>query len=169
MRLRNHAHRFLGWNQEKHELISVIDNQQFYSPWTASVVLKDFSYFDHFFFEDSVSEIRHSVEDNSDFKIYPVVGMCGNRQLKMNEMGFKDATSFLQVCAGARAKNALVIYLYKSVGGGEAPLRFNSSGKYPFCVYHSWLSTRLCFALGIALIIFLLYRFAARPKRAARK
>jgi hypothetical protein len=49
-----------GWNQEKHELISVIDNEQFYSPWTASVFLKDFSYCDHFFFENSTPEKRHS-------------------------------------------------------------------------------------------------------------
>jgi hypothetical protein len=116
-----------GWNQEKHQLISVIDNQQFYSPWTASLVLKDFSSVDHFFFENSTPEKRHSITGTADFNIYPVVGICGERRLKMNEIGFKDAISFLQVCGGARAKNALVIYLYKSSFGEEAPLQFNPS------------------------------------------
>jgi hypothetical protein len=89
----------------------------------------------------------------------------------MNEIGFKDVTSFLQVCGGARAKNALVIYLYKSSMGEEAPLHFDQ----PFAAgpaihfYRFWLTNRLGFASAVAVLIFLVYWFATRPKREAKK
>jgi hypothetical protein len=116
-----------GWNQKKHELISVIDNEQLYSPWTASLVLKDFSYCDHFFFENSTPEKRHSDSGTADFNIYPVVGVCGDRTFKMNESGFTDVASFLKTCEHAHAKNAVVVYLYKSSMGEEPSLHFDPS------------------------------------------
>jgi len=114
-----------GWNEEKHELISVIDNHQMYSPWTASLVLKDFSYDDHFFFEDSTPEKRHAEPGSPDPLIYPVVGICGDRTLKMRENGFTDVTSYLKSCFDAHAKGAVMIYLYHSTFGEEPALPFN--------------------------------------------
>jgi len=114
-----------GWNEERHELVSVIQNGQRYSPWTASVVLGDFSCVDHFFFENSHPEMRHSETGTPDFPIYPVVGMCGDRNLKIQEFGFTDAASYLLACSRAHAKNALIIYLYKSEEGENPPLPFN--------------------------------------------
>jgi len=159
-----------GWNDEKHELISVIDNEQFYSPWTASLVLGNFSYVDHFFFENSMPETRHSNYGTSDFKIYPVVGICGDRTHKMNEMGFTDASSFLKVCKFAGAKNALVIYLYKS-NGGDVPLKFDEplSFNSVSSITHFWSTNHLCLASGVALIVFFILLFVTRSKRAARK
>jgi hypothetical protein len=116
-----------GWNQEKHELISVIDNAQTYSPWSASLVLKDFSYFDHFFFENSTPEKRHGEPGSPDPIIYPVVGVCGDRTHKMQESGFTDVNSYLKACYRAQAKGAVIIYLYKSSFGEEPALPFNPS------------------------------------------
>jgi len=116
-----------GWNQEKHELISVIDNHQLYSPWTASLILKNFSYFDHFFFENSTPEKRHAQPGSPDPTIYPVVGICGDRSFKMPGSGFTDVSSYLKACQNAHSKGAVIIYLYKSSFGEEPALPFNSA------------------------------------------
>jgi hypothetical protein len=116
-----------GWNQGKHELVSVIDNAQRYSPWSASLVLKDFSYLDNYFFENSTPEKRHSDSGTADFNIYPVVGICGERTFKMNESGFTNVASFLKTCEHAHAKNAVVVFLYKSSMGEEPSLHFDPS------------------------------------------
>ena len=160
-----------GWNNEKHELVSVIDNKQFYSPWTASLILKDFSYVDHFFFENSAPEKRQSEYEANDFNIYPVVGICGDRNLKISYWGITDVPSFLKVCKQSHAQKAIVIYLYKGLGGGDVPLKFDEptsfdSGLY---FYRSWLANRLAVAASIALVIFLLYWFISCPKRETKR
>ena len=148
-----------GWNSNAHELVSVIDNEQFYSPWSASVVLKDFSYSDHCFFETSAPEKRVGlVYGSGNFDIYPVAGICGKRKLKINDAGFANAASFLKACKNAGAKNAIVVYLYK--GSDSPPLKFHQ----PFLISHLWLPAGLGVASALAAITFLLHHFTTRSK-----
>jgi hypothetical protein len=114
-----------GWNEDKHQLISVIDNQQRYSPWIGSLVRKDFSYFDSSFFENGAPETRNSDTGTSNFVVYPVVGVCGYRQHKLQESGYADSAAYLKACNLAQSKGAIIIYLYKSALGEEPPLKFD--------------------------------------------
>ena len=159
-----------GWNHEKHELISVIDNEQLYTPWTATLVLMDFSYVDYFFFENSTPEKRSSRYDSGEFEVYPVVGICGDRNFKINYSAETDAASFLKDCEHSRAKNAIVIYLYKSSGGGP-PLKFDESSPTDNVLYfyRYWFANRLSFAIALAVILFLVYWFVILPKRGNKK
>jgi hypothetical protein len=152
-----------GWNSRSHELVSVIDNGQFYSPWSASAIFKDFSCRDHSFFENSAPEKRQRMtSEGPDFEIYPVVGICGDRRLKMQKTGFANAASFLKACQNAGAANAVVIYLYK--GGGSVPLKFHQ----PFFKSHLWLPVGLCFVSVLAAITFLLHYLTMRSKIASK-
>jgi len=116
----------IGWNAKDHELISVIDNGQFYTPWSAFVILKDFQCMDDFFFENSEPEKRHS-DESGDFELYPVVGICGERNTKISYIGVSNAAAFLKRCQEAHARFALMIYLYKASGGEDPSLSFNPS------------------------------------------
>jgi hypothetical protein len=115
-----------GWNEEKHQLVSVIDNAQFYSPWSKSMTIPSFSYCDYFFFENSKPEKRTSGYPSADnFSAYPVAGICGMRNSQMSTLGVEDVAGYLKVCELARADNVIIVYLYKGIGGGSAPLKFS--------------------------------------------
>ena len=89
----------VGWNEEQHELTSVVDNRQFYSPWSARIHLPAFEAVDAHYFEDAKGEKRHS-EQSGDFVIYPVLGICGDRIFKIpgGYEGINDAARFLKIC-----------------------------------------------------------------------
>lgn len=118
----------IGWHRDFHSLISVYDNGEFYSPWTESIRLPDFTPVDGIFFENSLPEDRKPEGENPQgyysFKLYPVLGLCGQRQLKLSSSGWKDRPTFLAACKRAGAKDAVMIYLYQSDSGEEPAMRF---------------------------------------------
>jgi len=142
----------LGWNEERHELISVIDNRQLYSPWHASVHLPDFDPVDAHFFEDSAGEKRHSAQ-SGDFVIYPVAGLCGDRRLKIPG-GYEKiltAQQLLGLYQFVRAKNAVILYAFPTEGG-DPPLHFD---RIPDPRAHSFLPAWVANGTG-AVILFLM-------------
>ena len=116
-----------GWNSEKHELETVVDNGVYDWPFAASITLKDISEITCMFFENSQPEKRHS-EGYDDFYLYPVAGMYGDLEAKLPYLGSGsiDTASFLQLGKKTDVKYSLVVYLYRTAGG-EAPLLFNPS------------------------------------------
>ncbi len=119
----------LGWNEEQHELTSVIENGQFYSPWTEHVHLPNFDPVDAHFFENAKPEKRHAAE-SGDFVIYPVLGICGDRRLKIpgGYESIDDAPKLLGLYQFVKARNAVIIYAYPTEGG-DPPLKFDPTPK----------------------------------------
>jgi hypothetical protein len=117
----------IGWNEEQHTLTSVIENGQFYSPWTAHVHIPDFDPVDAQFFENSAPEIRHS-KDGGDYALYPVLGICGSRTYKIPGQPGEhlDVKSLLGTYQFVKAKNAVIIYLYATSLGDVPPLKFDN-------------------------------------------
>jgi hypothetical protein len=113
-----------GWQRNAHDLVSVHDNGDFYSPWTESVHLADFIPVDACYFADSLPEKRKVEGSGSDFELYPVIGLCGQRTHKIHYPETADTQSFLKSCAFAGAKDAVVIYLYFSPFDEEPAVKF---------------------------------------------
>lgn len=118
----------IGWNGEQHELTSVVDNGQFYSPWRGAVHLPEFSAVDAHFFADAKPEKRHSAA-GGDYVLYPVLGICGDRSYKIpgNYEGIDDAQKLLGLYQFVKAKAAVIIYLYSTSLGDEPALKFDPS------------------------------------------
>jgi hypothetical protein len=115
----------IGWQRDAHNLVSVHDNGDFYSPWTGSAHLEDFDPVDACYFADSSPEKRKPDLEGSgyfDFALYPVIGLCGQRKYKINYPDKADTQSFLQACRGAA--DAVVIYLYFSPYDEQPALKF---------------------------------------------
>jgi len=104
----------LGWQRDTHNLISVIDNGVSVWPST-SVHLEAFEPLDACYFTDSPPEKRKAGRRGGmDCELYPVMGLCGQRSLKIKYPEKPDAGSFLKACREAGAKTAVIIYLYPS-------------------------------------------------------
>ena len=117
----------IGWQRDAHDLVSVHDNGDSYSPWTASVHLPDFNPVDAYYFSDSLPEKRKPDKEGSgyfDFELYPVIGLCGQRNLKIRYPEIADTQSFLKSCELAGAKDAVIVYLYFSPLDEEPALKF---------------------------------------------
>ena len=117
----------IGWHRDAHNLVSVHDNGDIYSPWTESVHLADFIPVDAYYFADSSPEKRKPDKKGSgyfDYELYPVIGLCGQRTHKIRYPETADTQSFLKSCALAGAKDAVVIYLYFSPLDEEPALKF---------------------------------------------
>ena len=117
----------IGWQRDAHYLVSVHDNGDFYSPWTAAVHLPDFSPMDAYYFADSLPEKRKPDKEGSgyfNFELYPVIGLCGQRKLKIRYPETADTKSFLKSCELAGAKEAVIVYLYFSRLDEEPALKF---------------------------------------------
>jgi hypothetical protein len=118
----------IGWQRDTHHLVSVHDNGVFYSPWTASFNLPDFSPVDAYYFSDSLPERRKPDKEGSgyfDFELYPVIGLCGQRTRKIRYPDNADTQSFLKACNIAGAQDAIIIYMYFSPMDEEPALKFN--------------------------------------------
>jgi len=116
-----------GWQRKTHDLVSVHDNGDFYSPWTASIHLPDFSPADAYYFADSRPEKRKAEKGGSgylDFELYPVVGLCGERTHKIRYPEIADTQSFLKSCQLAGARDAVIVYLYLSPLDDEPAVKF---------------------------------------------
>jgi len=116
-----------GWQRNSHDLVSVHDNGDFYSPWTASVHLRDFNPVDAYYFADSLPEKRKPDKKDSGyfyFELYPVIGLCGERSLQIGYPKNGDTQSFLKACSLAGAKDAVIVYLYFSPSDEEPALKF---------------------------------------------
>jgi len=116
-----------GWQRNAHNLVSVHDNGDFYSPWTASVQLPDFSPVDAYYFSDSRPEKRKPEKKGSgyfDFELYPVIGLCGERTHQIRYSEVADTQSFLKSCELAGARDAVIVYLYLSPLDEEPALKF---------------------------------------------
>src|SRR5262245_22871564 len=116
-----------GWQRDARDLVSVHDNGDFYSPWTASIHLPDFNPVDACYFADSRPEKRKPDKSGSghfDFELYPVIGLCGERTHKIRYPEIADTQTFLKSCELAGAKDAVIVFLYLSPSDEEPALRF---------------------------------------------
>jgi len=113
-----------GWQRDAHALVSVHDNGDSYSPWTASVHLPDFSPVDAYHFANSIPEKRKPEGTGFDFGLYPVIGLCGERTQKIRYPESADTQSFLKSCELAGARDAVIVYLYLSPLDEEPALKF---------------------------------------------
>jgi hypothetical protein len=116
-----------GWNRDRHHLVSLNDNGDFHTPWPAKIELRDFSPSDAFYFRDSVPEVRKPEGGGMEFKLYPVVGLCGERTALIRDSEMKTRDDFLKACREAGARNALMIYMYMSPFDEEPPLKFEEA------------------------------------------
>jgi hypothetical protein len=118
-----------GWNRDLHTLTSVQDNGDFYSPWTASIPLKNFAPLDAFYFSTSKPEERTPESKPSPgslpFKLYPVLGLCGERTHKIAYSQVREAKDFLKACQAAGARDAVLVYFYESASDGEPAMLFS--------------------------------------------
>ena len=115
----------IGWHRDLHNLISVHDNGDMYTPWTASISLPDFTPADLCYFKDSSPEARKpESESGMDFTLYPVMGICGQREKKISYQDVKDKDSFLSACTQAGAKDMVLIYLYMSANDDHPSMPF---------------------------------------------
>ncbi|MGB8352797.1 MAG: hypothetical protein WCD79_02830 [Chthoniobacteraceae bacterium] len=115
----------IGWQRDAHNLVSVHDNGDFYSPWTASIHLEDFTPFDAYYFADSSPEKqKHEDKGTPDFDLYPVLGICGQRTSQIAYPNVGNTKSFLEACRAARAKDAIIIYAYYSEFDEEPGMKF---------------------------------------------
>lgn len=120
----------IGWQRDSRNLVSVHDNGAFYSPWTASVHLPDFSPHDAYYFSDSLPEKRKPDEkDGFDIELFPVIGLCGERSVQIAYPKNGDAQAFLKACSSAGVKDAVVVYLYFSPHDEEPGLKFTKPNK----------------------------------------
>ena len=113
-----------GWQRNAHNLVSVHDNGDFYSPWTASIHLPNFDPVDAYYFADSLPEKRKPEGSGFDFELYPVIGFCGQRTHKIRSPEAADTQSFLKSCDLAGAKDAVIVYLYFSSLDEEPAVKF---------------------------------------------
>ena len=116
-----------GWERNDHDLVSVHDNGDFYSPWTATVHLPDFRPVDAYYFTDSRPEKRKPDKEGvgySDFELYPVIGLCGERTHKIRYPAIADTQTFLKSCELAGATDAVIVYLYLSPLDEEPAVKF---------------------------------------------
>jgi len=116
-----------GWQRNAHDLVSVHDNGDFYSPWTASIHLPHFSPVDACYFSDSRPEKRKPDKEGSgysDFELYPVIGLCGERVRQISYSEIANTQSFLKSCELAGARDAVIVYLYPSPLDEEPALKF---------------------------------------------
>lgn len=105
----------IGWHRDARQLVSVHDNGDAYSPWTAKIDLPDFTPQDAHWFEDSAPEERKPAREGLfPFQLYPVMGLCGERTHQVDYSGAKTAGDFIKACQAAGARGAVVIYLYMS-------------------------------------------------------
>jgi hypothetical protein len=118
----------IGWQSDNRKLVSVHDNGNRYSPWTASAQLADFNLMrEAYYFSDSLPEKRNPDKLRSeyyDFELYPVLGLCGERSLQIAYPKDGDAQSFLKACSLAGVKDAVVVYLYFSPLDEEPAVKF---------------------------------------------
>jgi hypothetical protein len=119
-----------GWHRDARHLVSVNDNGDLYSPWTAKIDLPDFSPQDAHWFADSVPERRKAKQDwHASFELYPVMGLCGERISQVNYSNIKTGGDFVNACTAAGAKSAVMIYLYKSTHDEEPSIKFEAAPK----------------------------------------
>lgn len=116
----------LGWHRDARQLVSVHDNgrRELYSPFTAKIDLPGFSPQDGFYFRDSVPEERTPQREGMKFQLYPVAGLCGERNALIRTDGVKDAKGYLAACEAAGAKQTVVVYLYRSENGESPAMKF---------------------------------------------
>lgn len=118
-----------GWHRDASHLVSLNDNGDFYSPWTAKINLPGFTPSDACYFGDSVAEDREGGGSGvAKFRLYPVMGLCGERSAQVNYTEVKSGAHFVKACQAAGAKSMLVIYLYLSPSDEEPPLKFEKQG-----------------------------------------
>ncbi len=116
----------IGWRGDSHTLVSVHDNGDLYSPWTAFVLLPDFVPFDAFYFADSSPEKRGPERKGGmSFELYPVLGICGQRNAKIAYQSVHDQASFLAACRRSGAKEAVVFSLYLSDRDEDPSVKFD--------------------------------------------
>ena len=119
-----------GWHRDARHLVSVNDNGDLYSPWTAKIDLPDFAPQDAHWFADSVPERRKAEQDwHVSFGLYPVMGLCGERSSQVNYSSVKTGEDFVKACTAAGAKSAVMIYLYKSTHDEEPSIKFAEERK----------------------------------------
>jgi hypothetical protein len=116
----------IGWNRDTHNLVSVQENGERYSPWTGCAHISDFSPMDAYYFSDSLPETRKAEGDGYDFQLYPVIGLCGERNSQIDYPKNGKSQSFLKACTDAGAKDAVIVYLYYS-DGGQPNMKFTKS------------------------------------------
>ncbi len=116
----------IGWNTNLNALVTVNDNDEFYSPWTVSVVIPGFRPLDGHFFENSKAETRSPDDPQSvPYSLYPVLGLCGDRTLKISYDWDADVPKYLGACKAAGARQVIIVYLYQSAFGEEPSMRFD--------------------------------------------
>ena len=84
----------------------------------------------HYFAESKAevraSEIENTVPADRPFTLYPVMGICGSRNLSIGHMTLSDRKSFIDGCLKSGAKDAVVIYLYQSEAG-DPPINYTTT------------------------------------------
>jgi hypothetical protein len=119
-----------GWHRDARHLVSVHDNGDFHSPWTAKIDLPDFSPQDAHWFEHSAPEERKPARDwHLSFDLYPVMGLCGERTAQVNYANVKTGDDFVTACKAAGAKSSVMVYLYPSLHDEEPSMRFEDATK----------------------------------------
>jgi len=120
-----------GWHRDARQLVSVNDNGDLYSPWTAKIGLPDFSPQDAYWFANSAPEPRKAAQDwHISFELYPVMGLCGERSAQINYAGVKSGEDFVKACTATGAKSCVLIYLYKSTHDEEPSIKFEVENKH---------------------------------------
>jgi hypothetical protein len=119
-----------GWHRDARQLVSVHDNGDLYSPWVAKIDLPDFAPLDAHWFEDSAPEERKPDRDGGfPFRLYPVMGLCGERSLQISYSDVKTGGDFVKACHAAGAKSAVVIYLYLSPFDEQPSMKFENGSQ----------------------------------------
>lgn len=117
----------LGWHRDLHQLVSLNDDGDLHGPWVAKIDLPDFKPFDACYFQNSLPEEREPARGGGlKFKLYPVVGLCGDRTAQIDYSEVKTREDFLKACKAAGAKNMLMIYLYPSPFDEQPSVEFQN-------------------------------------------
>lgn len=117
----------IGWHRDTDNLVSVLDNGETCWP-SKSIHLEYFSPVDAYYFSNSLPETQKPEKRSPEYKgceLYPVIGLCGRRSLKIDYPKGADTQSFLQACSKSGAKEAVVIYLYVCGSEDEPPLKYS--------------------------------------------
>ncbi|MFD0893130.1 hypothetical protein KBB96_17050 [Luteolibacter ambystomatis] len=118
----------LGWQRDAERLVSVHDNGDMYSPWTARAVFPGFKPMDACYFTNSKPEARKPERQGGlGFELYPVMAICGERNRQIRYPESPDTRSFLAACGEAGASEAVIIYLYFSPSDEEPSAGFSNS------------------------------------------